>query len=180
MAIEQNPALTDGCWDCECEHDYIHVRSREGSCPICGVEEDEQPDSHAHEAAKDPALRMTAQEAMESPDTCPFCHADPMDVEIDNDGEGYCCKCERVWKIERRFVGYSYTDEEGEYHEVTEEPGDRIATLEERVRTLREAAAKVLDTNCGDPWDLLDEDDPLREGFDGLKAALEATKEDQP
>lgn len=44
--------LTDGCWDCECEHNYIHVRSREGSCPICGVEEDDQPDSHAREYAE--------------------------------------------------------------------------------------------------------------------------------
>lgn len=58
-------------------------------------------------------------------------------------------------------------------HRVNEEPKKPA----EQVRILREAAAKVLATNCGDPWDLLDEDDPLREGFDALKAALEATKE---
>lgn len=127
---------------------------------------------------QNPALHMTAKEAMESPDTCPFCEADAMDVDVNNDDEGYCCKCNRSWKIERRFVGYSYTDEEGEYHEVTEEPGDRIATLEEQVKLLREAAAKVLDDNCGDPWGLLDEGDQPRGGLDALKVALEATKEE--
>lgn len=49
--------------------------------------------------------------------------------------------------------------------------------LKEQVRLLREAAAKVLDANCGDPWGLLDEGDQPRGGLDALKAALEATKE---
>ena len=49
--------------------------------------------------------------------------------------------------------------------------------LQEQVKLLREAAAKVLDANCGDPWGLLDEGDQPRDGLDALKVALEATKE---
>jgi hypothetical protein len=54
---------------------------------------------------------------------------------------------------------------------------DRIR-LTEQVKLLREAAAKVLDDNCGDPWGLLDEGDQPRGGLDALKVALEATKEE--
>lgn len=107
---------------------------------------------------QNPALHMTAKEAMESPDTCPFCEADAMDVDVNNDDEGYCCKCNRSWKIERRFVGYSYTDEEGEYHEVTEEPGDRIATLEEQVKLLREAQNVSLSSQIEQELEKLDEE----------------------
>lgn len=118
---------------------------------------------------QNPVLHMTAKEAMESPDTCPFCEADAMDVDVDNDDEGYCYKCNRSWKIERRFVGYSYTDEEGEYHEVTEEPGDRIATLEEQVKLLRESLAGL----CDHQLTSRDREDAIVRGL----AALEATKE---
>ena len=139
---------------------------------------------------QNPALHMTAKEAMESPDTCPFCEADAMDVDVDNDDEGYCCKCNRSWKIERRFVGYSYTDEEGEYHEVTEEQGDRIATLEEQVRTLREALAAIAPYGESRVEDIVEctegedpkrfDQEPMRKAAAALeqaRAALEATKE---
>jgi hypothetical protein len=133
---------------------------------------------------QNPALHMTAKEAMESPDTCPFCEADAMDVDVNNDDEGYCCKCNRSWKIERRFVGYSYTDEEGEYHEVTEEQGDRIATLEEQVRILREALESVASVALeGDKgrkakreYEERDSEDTLCAKVRIARAALEAAK----
>lgn len=116
---------------------------------------------------------LTAQEFVEAPDSCPSC-GDRTSVDVDNDDEGFCHECRFEWNVERRFVGYSYEDKDGR-HEV--EIPDFTDPLLEQVKLLREAAAKVLDTNCGDPWALLDDDDPLRGGFDALKAALEATKE---
>lgn len=79
------------------------------------------------------------------------------------------------------------TDEEGEYHEVTEEPGDRIAALEEQVKLLREALEKIATIIVDDD----DEDRSMSEciaagedaegqlfdAIDEARAALEATKE---
>lgn len=101
--------LTDGCWDCECETDYIHARIRESKCEKCGVTEEDGPDSHAHEAAEIESLRMTAKEAMEYAGMCPFCHHS--EVDEDGDGECTCEACGKGWKVERRIVGYSWTDE---------------------------------------------------------------------
>lgn len=40
--------LTDEYWDCNCEQNYIHLRSRK-SCPICKAESKCQPDSRVPE-----------------------------------------------------------------------------------------------------------------------------------
>lgn len=43
--------LTDEYWDCECEKDFIHLRSQE-SCPVCKAEQEDQPDSRVLEVLK--------------------------------------------------------------------------------------------------------------------------------
>lgn len=43
--------LTDVYWDCECEKDYIHLRSQE-SCPVCKAEQGDQPNSRVSEVLK--------------------------------------------------------------------------------------------------------------------------------
>ena len=43
--------LTDEYWDCECEKEYIHLRSQE-TCPICKAEQEEQPSSRVIEVLK--------------------------------------------------------------------------------------------------------------------------------
>lgn len=43
--------LTDVYWDCECEKDYIHLRSQE-SCPVCKAEQEDQPNSRVSEVLK--------------------------------------------------------------------------------------------------------------------------------
>lgn len=91
------------------------------------------------------ATNKTASEIIENPLACPFCDADSVHVDVGGSGDCFCCKCQRSWALERRLVGYSFTDEEGDYHEVTEEPGDRISSLEERVRILREALTSIRD-----------------------------------
>lgn len=39
---------TPDFWDCECEHNYIHPKTKE-SCPLCKTHKDDQPDSRADE-----------------------------------------------------------------------------------------------------------------------------------
>lgn len=36
-------------WDCECENDYIHEKSIELACSICGANDEDMPDAHADE-----------------------------------------------------------------------------------------------------------------------------------
>jgi hypothetical protein len=119
------------------------------------------------------ADHKTAKESMESPDSCPFCHYE--DADIDNDDNGYCPECKGEWKVERRYVGYSYVDDE--YHECIEEPGGRISSLEEQVRILREALAAI-DKH---PTNGNSEPDSMAEALEQIHAlaaaALEATKE---
>ena len=43
--------LTDEYWDCECEKDFIHLRSQE-SCPVCKAEQEDQPNSRFSEVLK--------------------------------------------------------------------------------------------------------------------------------
>ncbi len=43
--------LTDEYWDCECEKEYIHLRSQE-ICPICKAGQEEQPNSRVIEVLK--------------------------------------------------------------------------------------------------------------------------------
>jgi len=38
-------------WDCECEHNYIHPKSKD-YCAICGAVQDDQPDSHEDEVVE--------------------------------------------------------------------------------------------------------------------------------
>ena len=40
--------LNSNYWDCECEENYIHKKSKT-FCSKCGAEEENQPDSHANE-----------------------------------------------------------------------------------------------------------------------------------
>lgn len=39
----------DNYWDCECEKNYIHLKSDLDHCKICGVDADEMPDSRVNE-----------------------------------------------------------------------------------------------------------------------------------
>ena len=36
-------------WDCNCDEDYIHIKSESLHCDKCGAEEDDMPDSHTTE-----------------------------------------------------------------------------------------------------------------------------------
>lgn len=36
-------------WDCECANDFIHNKTNGNFCTICGVYEDESPDSRQDE-----------------------------------------------------------------------------------------------------------------------------------
>lgn len=39
---------TEDYWDCDCERNFIHPKSCK-SCPVCGAEKDEHPDSRVNE-----------------------------------------------------------------------------------------------------------------------------------
>ena len=39
----------DRYWDCECENNYIHLKTNTLSCSVCGMTEDESPDSRPNE-----------------------------------------------------------------------------------------------------------------------------------
>ena len=45
MTVETNPNY----WDCECEDNYIHAKSKTLACSLCGMTEDESPDSRVNE-----------------------------------------------------------------------------------------------------------------------------------
>lgn len=139
--------LNDGCWDCECEHDYIHAKFRTMQCNVCGTHCDDQPDSHVEEVMRLPAsFWKTAQESMESPDTCPFCHAED-GADVDNDDCGTCHTCGKEWKVERRFVGYSYVDgDTGSQRSVTDDS-------DERVHVLRKALLDIAGTSANENSD---------------------------
>ena len=36
-------------WDCECDEDYIHIKSEELNCLKCNAYEDDMPDAHTKE-----------------------------------------------------------------------------------------------------------------------------------
>ncbi len=38
-------------WDCDCDENYIHSKSM-ASCPMCGINESEAPDSREDEVQK--------------------------------------------------------------------------------------------------------------------------------
>jgi len=44
-------------WDCECEYNYIHEKSKKPFCPVCNTHHDDQPDSRPFEVA----LLLSAQ-----------------------------------------------------------------------------------------------------------------------
>lgn len=104
---------------------------------------------------------MSAQEHMENPDACPLCRGDSTEVDVDSDDEGHCNSCHGTWKVERRFVGYSYTGKDGIHHEVTQEPADRIAELEKQLAALEMKTKALLAVNGGDPWDLIEKTSPF-------------------
>lgn len=39
-------------WDCECEHYYIHAKSIDKHCDLCGANADEQPDGRVAEIGR--------------------------------------------------------------------------------------------------------------------------------
>ena len=41
--------LNNSYWDCDCEDNYIHKRSESEFCNICGVHQEDMPDSREHE-----------------------------------------------------------------------------------------------------------------------------------
>lgn len=41
--------LNEKYWDCECEGHYIHAKADRLVCPVCGAEEENQPDSRENE-----------------------------------------------------------------------------------------------------------------------------------
>lgn len=43
--VETTPAY----WDCECKERYIHKKSDRLSCPVCGSNESDSPDSRRRE-----------------------------------------------------------------------------------------------------------------------------------
>ena len=116
--------------------------------------------------------------------TCPYCGSENIDTGGDETQPGQivecgceCLDCKRTWSNLYNIAGWY--DDTDELHEDTRSVENREAVphLQKQVKLLREAAAKVLDANCGDPWGLLDEGDQPRGGLDALKTALEATKE---
>lgn len=42
---------TEKYWDCECEDNFVHPKTQK-TCPICGTNSDEQPDSRVDEVLK--------------------------------------------------------------------------------------------------------------------------------
>ena len=46
------PELNNHYWDCECEQNYIHEKSKLLYCHKCGYAQDEAPDSHVDEVTK--------------------------------------------------------------------------------------------------------------------------------
>ena len=41
--------INSAFWDCECDQDYIHIKSETLHCDKCGADEDDMPDSHTKE-----------------------------------------------------------------------------------------------------------------------------------
>ena len=47
--VEESVKTDDRYWDCECDENYIHKKSIELECTVCGCEHDECPDSRPNE-----------------------------------------------------------------------------------------------------------------------------------
>ena len=45
MTVKTDPRY----WDCECETNYIHLKTNTLSCSVCGMTEYESPDSRPNE-----------------------------------------------------------------------------------------------------------------------------------
>lgn len=52
MANVADVATNELYWDCECKERYIHKKSDHLSCPVCGSEEQDSPDSRIQELTK--------------------------------------------------------------------------------------------------------------------------------
>lgn len=152
MATKNNaPTLTDGCWDCECEHDYIHAKIRETECSKCGAKADDQPDSHVEEVLADKSLRMTGSEYVERVGLCPFCHSDDIEGGTDTNFEGEvmisscsCKTCGSWWKENYALDGWLEDggDDADTWHPDTRQD-DKIKALEEERDRLRAALQKI-------------------------------------
>jgi hypothetical protein len=55
MTVETNPNY----WDCECENNYIHAKAQTLACSLCGMTEDESPDSRVNEIKENTLKRCT-------------------------------------------------------------------------------------------------------------------------
>jgi hypothetical protein len=53
MTVETNPNY----WDCECENNYIHAKAQTLACSLCGMTEDESPDSRVNEIKENEDVR---------------------------------------------------------------------------------------------------------------------------
>ena len=53
MTVETNPNY----WDCECENNYIHAKAQTLACSLCGMAEDESPDSRVNEIKENEDVR---------------------------------------------------------------------------------------------------------------------------
>jgi hypothetical protein len=53
MTVETNPNY----WDCECETNFIHAKAQTLACSLCGMTEDESPDSRVNEIKENEDVR---------------------------------------------------------------------------------------------------------------------------
>ena len=49
MEIEETVETNPNYWDCECETNFIHAKAQTLACSLCGMTEDESPDSRVNE-----------------------------------------------------------------------------------------------------------------------------------
>lgn len=158
MPIEesmQDTTLTDGCWDCECEHDFIHAKIREKECSKCGATEEDQPDSHVVEVLAIPSLRMTGSEYAEHVGLCPFCHSDQVEGGTDSDYQGdsmisssTCNTCGSGWRENYTLDGWIEESDSplvpDTWHPDTRAT-DKIKALEDERDKFRTALEKIAD-----------------------------------
>jgi len=57
-----DPLLIENFWDCECEKDFIHRKSTQPMCNICGTSHEDQPDSRVNEVIELAADQLTPEE----------------------------------------------------------------------------------------------------------------------
>jgi hypothetical protein len=110
--------------------------------------------------------------------SCPFCGSTAIDgngVEIEK-GKAFqpcsCNRCGKEWTDIYILVGFSHPNQKDGYDEVLEDPKDRISSLEERVRLLREALGFYANAAHWQEGAEISHD-----GGDVAREALDATKD---